>query len=315
MNINHLKLDRLRSFVMVAEEGNLTRAARKRHTTPSAVSEHLRHLEETLGVTLFERTRLGMTLTREGDLLLAPARKALDGVREMAELAGQLGQHRAVSLTMGINAPPEKLGVDRLIRQCASDLPELALELRTSSSSAIVQQVIHGQMDCGFVYGDWPDQRLSLQPLMDIEVRVVAPASVAADDFPETARGMSGLPWIWPSETCPFHGLLKQLLGGQVKPGLRIATAEDEHTALAMVSAGLGYGVVEGELARDWAERGQVTVMERPRFRSTLSFCTLADQQGNGSPVDRLGRLIRERVYLSGPTQASPMAQAAVDSG
>lgn len=297
MNINSLKLDRLRSFVLVAEEGNLTRAARRRHTTPSAVSEHLRQLEETLQVGLFERTRQGMTLTREGELLLPSARKALEGVREMAELAGQLGQGRAVSLTLGINAPPEKLGVDRLIRQFASDLPEISLELRTSTSNAIVDQVLHGEMDCGFVYGAWPDRRLSLIPLMDIDVCVVAPANVSAEAFPATAEDIANLPWIWPSDTCPFHELLRQLLDEGGGGGRRVATSEDEHTALAMVSAGLGYGVVEGELARDWAARGQVTVLDRPRFRSRLSFCALANQHGAGSPVDRLGRLVRERVF------------------
>ena len=298
MNISNLKLDRLRSFVLVAEEGNLTRAARRRHTTPSAVSEHLRQLEETLQVSLFERTRQGMALTWEGGLLLLPARKALDGVREMAELAAQLGQGHAVSLTLGINAPPEKLGVDRLIRQCASELPEISLELRTSTSNAIVHQVLHGEMDCGFVYGAWPDRRLSLTPLMDIEVCVVAPASMPADAFPATAADIANLPWIWPSDTCPFHELLRQLLedGGG---GRRVATSEDEHTALAMVSAGLGYGVVEGELARDWAARGQVTVLDRPRFRSQLSFCTLANDHGAASPVGRLGRLIREQVFAA----------------
>ncbi|WP_328189439.1 LysR family transcriptional regulator [Marinobacter sp. OP 3.4] len=306
MNMNNLKLDRLRSFVLVAEEGNLTRAARRRHTTPSAVSEHLRQLEETLLVSLFERTRQGMTLTREGELLLPPARKALAGVREMAELAGQLGQARPVSLSLGINAPPEKLGVDRLIRQCASDLPEISLELRTSTSNTIVHQVLHGEMDCGFVYGDWPDRRLSLTPLMDIEVCVVAPTGVPADGFPETAEAIADLPWIWPSDTCPFHGLLKQLLAEGGAGGRRVATSEDEHTALAMVSAGLGYGVVEGELARDWQARGQVTVLERPMFRSRLSFCTLANQHGAGSPVDRLGRLIREQVFAAGLEGVGP---------
>lgn len=300
MNTMNLKLDRLRSFVLVAEEGNLTRAAGRRHTTPSAVSEHLRQLEETLQVPLFERTRQGMALTKEGQLLLPPARKALDGVREMAELAGQLGRHRAVSLTLGVNAPPEKLGVDRLIRQCASDLPELCLELRTSTSSAIVDQVIRGHMDCGFVYGDWPDRRLSLEPLMDIEVCVVAPASERADAFPDTAEAIANLPWIWPSETCPFHGLLLKLLEDGGVGGRRVATSEDEHTALAMVSAGLGYGVVEGELARDWEARGQVTVLDRPRFHSRLSFCTLANQHSAGSPVGRLSRLIREQVFVGG---------------
>lgn len=297
MNTSGLKLDRLRSFVLVADEGNLTRAAARRHATPSAVSEHLRQLEETLAVKLFHRTARGMLLTREGQLLLSPARKVLEGVREMAGLAAQLGSHRMVAVTLGINAPPEKLGIDRLIRLCASELPEISLELRTSTSSNIADQVIHGEMDCGFVYGAWPDPRLALQPLMDIDVCVVAPADEPADGFPGEAEQIRALPWIWPSETCPFRDLLSDLVGGSA--GRCVATAEDEHTALAMVSAGVGYGVVEGSLARDWADRGQVTVLDRPRFRSQLSFCTLAGGHRAESPVGRLAGLVRGRVFGS----------------
>ena len=62
----NIKLDRLKSFLLVAEEANLTRAAARRHSTPSAVSEHLRQLEEEFEVLLFERSKQGMSLTADG---------------------------------------------------------------------------------------------------------------------------------------------------------------------------------------------------------------------------------------------------------
>lgn len=59
----------LRAFATVAREGNLTRAAVQLHLTQPAVSLQIKHLQETLGVTLFTRTSRGLALTRDGQTL------------------------------------------------------------------------------------------------------------------------------------------------------------------------------------------------------------------------------------------------------
>ena len=61
LNYNHLFY-----FHVAASEGSVARAAERLHVTQPTVSEQIRQLERTLGVTLFERTRSGMRLTDEG---------------------------------------------------------------------------------------------------------------------------------------------------------------------------------------------------------------------------------------------------------
>ena len=73
----------MRTFVTVAEEGHLTRAAGRLFTSQPAISAHIKALEEELGVPLFVRTPKGMQLTKEGELLKAQAEKALDTIKEM----------------------------------------------------------------------------------------------------------------------------------------------------------------------------------------------------------------------------------------
>ncbi|CAB3651031.1 LysR family transcriptional regulator [Trinickia soli] len=67
----------LRSFVTVAQEGSFTRAATRLHLTQSAVSAHLRRLEEQAGAALVERTTRSLALTPEGEVLLGYARAIL----------------------------------------------------------------------------------------------------------------------------------------------------------------------------------------------------------------------------------------------
>jgi DNA-binding transcriptional LysR family regulator len=61
-----MDLNQLRTFVTVADFGHLTRAAEALHLSQPAVSGHIKALEEGFGVTLFERSSSGMSLTPPG---------------------------------------------------------------------------------------------------------------------------------------------------------------------------------------------------------------------------------------------------------
>jgi LysR family transcriptional regulator, benzoate and cis,cis-muconate-responsive activator of ben and cat genes len=61
-----MNLRQLECFRVLAEELNFTRAAEKLHMAQPPLSRQMKLLEETLGVTLFERTKRMVRLTPEG---------------------------------------------------------------------------------------------------------------------------------------------------------------------------------------------------------------------------------------------------------
>lgn len=81
-----LDTDLLRSFVMIANHGNLTVAARHLGRTQSAVSVQLRRLEDQLGSPLFDRQARGMTLNEAGQKLLPRATAILAQLREVGAM-------------------------------------------------------------------------------------------------------------------------------------------------------------------------------------------------------------------------------------
>ena len=72
-----LDTDQLRSFLAIVDEGSFTRAAERVHKTQSAVSMHVRRLEEQLGCALFVKQGRGARLTAEGEQLVEYARRIL----------------------------------------------------------------------------------------------------------------------------------------------------------------------------------------------------------------------------------------------
>jgi len=85
-----MELYQLKTFVAIAEEGSLTRAAERVFTSAPAVSAQLKALEDELGVKLFERMPRGMVLTEAGERLLDEARRTLDSALRMRSAAERL---------------------------------------------------------------------------------------------------------------------------------------------------------------------------------------------------------------------------------
>ncbi len=72
-----LDTDQLRSFLAIVDSGSFTKAAERVHKTQSAVSMHIRRLEEQLGCALFVKQGRGARLTSEGESLIDYARRII----------------------------------------------------------------------------------------------------------------------------------------------------------------------------------------------------------------------------------------------
>ncbi|MEE9383731.1 MAG: LysR family transcriptional regulator [Nannocystaceae bacterium] len=86
-----MSLVQLESFVAVAEEGHLGRAAQRLHISQPPLTRRIQSLEVELGVPLFERTPRGMRLLPAGHTLVAHAKaiaRQVDNARESVRRAG-----------------------------------------------------------------------------------------------------------------------------------------------------------------------------------------------------------------------------------
>ncbi len=114
----------LRYFVTVAEEGQITRAARKLHIAQPALSQALAQLESELDIELFVRHPRGVTLTPAGRAFLVKARAALAAEEETAQMALSLRRAASATIMVGFIGPPPAITTPRLFAALADSNPE-----------------------------------------------------------------------------------------------------------------------------------------------------------------------------------------------
>jgi LysR family glycine cleavage system transcriptional activator len=147
-------LNPLRAFEATARRGSVSAAARELNVTHGAVSHQIKALEESLGVSLFERGTRRLKLTSEGALLLPAVTQAFG---EIAAATAQM-KRPATSGELTINCVPALLSfwiVPRL-NSFTEQFPGVRLKLAASNDPAHLRSP---DVDVCILYGDgnWPD--------------------------------------------------------------------------------------------------------------------------------------------------------------
>ena len=116
-----INLKQLEVFVTTAEYGSFTRAADVLYLSQSTVSSHIRSLEETLGVLLFDRAaRRRVALTEAGKRIYPTAREIVDRCRA---LQSNLPEREGNLLTGGVSTVPAQYLIPRLLADFSRQRP------------------------------------------------------------------------------------------------------------------------------------------------------------------------------------------------
>ncbi|MBI1957868.1 MAG: LysR family transcriptional regulator [Candidatus Rokubacteria bacterium] len=174
-----MDLRQLEIFVKVAEIGSFSRAAEALHLTQPTVSEHIRTLEDELGVRLLDRLGRGAAVTRAGELLVSYASRMLALQREARQALDSFQGKMSGGLLIGASTIPGEYVLPPLIGRFKDKYPEISITLLIGDSQAVVGWVVEGKAELGVVGARLPHRAVEYRELMPDEEVVVVPAGHA----------------------------------------------------------------------------------------------------------------------------------------
>jgi DNA-binding transcriptional LysR family regulator len=166
------KRGQLHYFVTVAEEGQMTRAARKLHIAQPALSQAIAQLESELGVALLERHARGVSVTVAGETFLVKARAALAAAAEASLTAQSLARASSGAMRVGFIGTPPTINAPELFTTFSAahpgaDISFHELSYPHGSTAAWIEDV-----DVGVCFSPTPDPDVCIEAIR-AEPRVV----------------------------------------------------------------------------------------------------------------------------------------------
>lgn len=251
-----LNLERLRTLDALARHGSVSGAAEGLHITTSAVSQQMSKLEREVGQRLLAKNGRGVRLTDAGRLLADHAARILSQVElAQSDLEAQRGQ--VVGELRLVAFPTALRGLfPAALSALRAEHPALRVHSRELEPEGGVAAVVRGDADLAVVL-DWYNKPLPMPEglakasILKDRVEIAMPeghplagrTEVTMEDFADDE-------WVaWPEGEFCHEWLLYTLRTEGIEP--RIAhRAEEHHTQLALVAAGLGVCVAP-RLGRD----------------------------------------------------------------
>lgn len=134
-----LDTDLLRTFVTIVETESFTASGERLRRTQPAVSMQMKRLEDAVGKPLFEQTRRGVRLTREGDILLGFARRILELSAEAHNEIDRAGAKEIVRL--GTSDDYARLLLPEILRDYADEHPQVQIDLTCSNGRDVERKL------------------------------------------------------------------------------------------------------------------------------------------------------------------------------
>lgn len=168
-----MDINALRTFLEVAKTQHFGRAADNLFVSQSTVSTRIRALEESLGSDLFVRERSNIHLTPSGEALVSHAKTILT---VWSRARHDLGMPEGIenNLVVGGLSGLWDITLQNWLSKITKQEKDIAISADIFSSDLMIERVMNGSMDIGFIYDAPQGQNIVSVPLKEINLRLVS---------------------------------------------------------------------------------------------------------------------------------------------
>lgn len=249
------KLDYYRIFYETARFSSFSTAAKHLYISQSAISQCINQLEKDLNAHLFERSRRGVTLTKEGMMLFQKIESAMQSIEQGETLLARLQHLDSGTLVIAAGDTITSHYLLPYLEQFHEIYPEIRIEMANSYSSRMLECVKEGKAELAFVNLPSEDDELTIKPCLTIhDVFVCGPEYNAKKSY--SWSEMAALPLILLEENANSRRYVDQKFKEKritLKPQIEMAVHD---LLIRFASIHLGVSCVVEEFSKDSLEKG-----------------------------------------------------------
>ncbi|ETA74263.1 LysR family transcriptional regulator [Ligilactobacillus equi] len=243
-----MHIEHLTTFINLAETLNFSKTAENMHLSQSAVSQIIASIEKQLEITLFYRSRKGVTLAPAGADLYQSLKPWMNGYYKAIQHAQQVASQEKKQLTIGYSGTPyENSVLPQLVREFSQSNPNIKVFLENYSHHELMDHLQRGLCDLIFTMPDIiaGNDNFAYTELMSGYYCVIVPKNygfnptekMVLQDLDHQSLIFLDHRWCPPSQ----DKLQKEIT--QVCHQLDLSYVNNIATAYAMVKAGQGLGI------------------------------------------------------------------------
>jgi DNA-binding transcriptional LysR family regulator len=165
---------RLLTFVTVAEEKSFTRAATVLHITQPAVTQHIQNLERELNVSLLERGKRSVRLTKAGEIAFHQAKQILAHYKETKRLVDELLYEDSGNIVISSSFTFGEYILPSVLRRFQKLYPQITFVVNIVNSDEVMHQVQKREADIGIIETEFSSENIKVIPFAQDTVSVIA---------------------------------------------------------------------------------------------------------------------------------------------
>ena len=170
------KLDHYRIFYETARFSSFSVAARHLYISQSAISQCIRQLEDDLNTQLFVRSKRGVSLTKEGNLLFQKVESAIQAIEQGETLLARFQHLESGSLVIAAGDTITTHYLLPYLEQFHAIYPKIRIEMANSYSYQMLKLIKEGKAELAFINLPAYDDELCIEPCFKInDVFVCSP--------------------------------------------------------------------------------------------------------------------------------------------
>ena len=257
----------LRAFVVLANSGSFTRAAKELHLTQSAISHSMKALESDLGCALLHRVGKKVLLTQYGEHFLIRAKSVLHEMSAARLEIKQLGKWGQGRIRVGATPTACQYVLPTVFREFREGFPDCQLEIVPGDTPLVLELLRQNRVDLALTLEPVDQDGLTFRHLYTDELLfAVSPLHPWADMRRVPLNEIEEQNFILYTRTSLTFRIIEDYFQKQGKTIRSIIELGSMEAIKELVKIGMGVGILAPWIFSNEIERGSIVALPMPKI-------------------------------------------------